>query len=249
VKSVSDILKNKFSADQAGHFYLLTPNNLIEDDRLTLWTKTLIANIMSDQKVFNSDNILNHEDFLYISKDEKGSSSYKLVDFNDFFSFLNYDATRYKRKVIIIDNAEKMSVSVANKLLKTLEEPPIKATIFLLNSQKVSLLETIKSRAIKLNIPLEKSEVSQELILETLEEVKHGKTLDEFILDYKSNKKKEVDLCKQLTHWVNENTINAKQINSLDIINKQTINDHIFNAGPLNRLHKIYFLIKELIDG
>jgi len=51
-----------------------------------------------------------------------------------------------KQKVIIIEDAEKMTANAANGLLKFLEEPEGDVTIFLLTSAKQNLLPTIVSR-------------------------------------------------------------------------------------------------------
>lgn len=50
-------------------------------------------------------------------------------------------------KVYIIEDADKMTVQAQNALLLTLEEPPSFAHFFLLCSNAVALLETIRSRA------------------------------------------------------------------------------------------------------
>ena len=54
------------------------------------------------------------------------------------------------RKVYIIDDSEYMTKDAQNCLLKTLEEPPSFVTIILIVSNENSLLNTIKSRCIKL---------------------------------------------------------------------------------------------------
>jgi DNA polymerase-3 subunit delta' len=51
-----------------------------------------------------------------------------------------------KRKVIVIDQAEKMHVSSANSLLKTLEEPPADANLILTSNDLNKLLPTAVSR-------------------------------------------------------------------------------------------------------
>ena len=51
-----------------------------------------------------------------------------------------------KRKVIIIDNADKMTVQTANSLLKTLEEPANNIIFILIATKPEALLDTIKSR-------------------------------------------------------------------------------------------------------
>ena len=51
-----------------------------------------------------------------------------------------------RRRVYIIDEAEKMTAEAANSLLKTLEEPPPNAILILLTTSYFSLLATIRSR-------------------------------------------------------------------------------------------------------
>lgn len=55
-------------------------------------------------------------------------------------------------KVYIIDKADKMTVQAQNALLKTIEEPPHYVVIILLTVNADSLLQTILSRCIRLNI-------------------------------------------------------------------------------------------------
>src|SRR5262249_50302248 len=58
-------------------------------------------------------------------------------------NFLPYEAAA---RVFIVDDAEKMNDNASNALLKTLEEPPPTAYIFLITSRPDSLLATIRSR-------------------------------------------------------------------------------------------------------
>lgn len=55
-----------------------------------------------------------------------------------------------ERKVYIINDAEKMTKEAQNCLLKTLEEPPSFITIILISSNENAILNTIKSRCMKL---------------------------------------------------------------------------------------------------
>lgn len=56
-----------------------------------------------------------------------------------------------KKKIYIIENADHMTTQAQNCLLKILEEPPAYGVILLTTSNFGALLETIRSRAIKLN--------------------------------------------------------------------------------------------------
>lgn len=53
-----------------------------------------------------------------------------------------------RKKVVIIANADKMTVQAQNALLKTLEEPPEYVVIILLCANKTMMLETVKSRVV-----------------------------------------------------------------------------------------------------
>ena len=68
-------------------------------------------------------------------------------------------------KIYIIDEAEKMNVQAQNALLKTIEEPPAYAVILLLTSNADSLLPTISSRCVTLNLrPVKESDVKEYLM-------------------------------------------------------------------------------------
>lgn len=68
------------------------------------------------------------------------------------------------KKVYIIDDAETMTIEAQNCLLKTLEEPPEYIIIILITSNESNLINTIKSRCLKLTFnSLESGELKQYL--------------------------------------------------------------------------------------
>ena len=70
-----------------------------------------------------------------------------------------------KRKIYIINEAEKMNPQAQNALLKTMEEPPEYAVIILLTSNLEELLPTILSRAVILSMrPVRDKEVKKFLM-------------------------------------------------------------------------------------
>lgn len=87
----------------------------------------------------------NHPDIHLIAPlpDKRDISIEQLRDMQHVLSLRPYEAPR---KVCIIDPAERMSVSAANSLLKTLEEPPGNALIILLTENAGMLLPTVRSR-------------------------------------------------------------------------------------------------------
>lgn len=72
-----------------------------------------------------------------------------------------------KRKIYIINDAEKMNMQAQNALLKTLEEPPEYVTILLLTANMDELLPTILSRCVILSMrPVRDKEVKKFLMEE-----------------------------------------------------------------------------------
>lgn len=77
----------------------------------------------------------------------------------------NYRPYEAANRFFIIDNAEKMNDAAANALLKTLEEPPEGAHIFLITSRPDSLLPTIRSRCQTIRFsPVDSSDIEKYLI-------------------------------------------------------------------------------------
>ncbi len=74
-------------------------------------------------------------------------------------------SSRYK--VYIIDDAQKMTVQAQNAILKTIEEPPAYGIIVLLTTNADSLLPTILSRCVTLNLkPVSNKEIEKYLMTE-----------------------------------------------------------------------------------
>ncbi len=76
-----------------------------------------------------------------------------------------------KFKLILIKNADKMTLAAQNALLKIFEEPPVHAIIVLISKNKESILETLRSRAVTIVSKKEKQVNKTEIIngdLETL---------------------------------------------------------------------------------
>lgn len=69
-----------------------------------------------------------------------------------------------RRRVYIIDEADRMNASSANSILKTLEEPPESTLIVLVTSKPYGLPETIRSRCLMLSFaPLSAVEIEAQL--------------------------------------------------------------------------------------
>lgn len=72
-------------------------------------------------------------------------------------------------KFIIIDSADDLNANSANSLLKSLEEPSNKTTIFLISHQLSSLLPTIRSRCVKIKLNILSYEDFKTVLLNNIE--------------------------------------------------------------------------------
>lgn len=93
----------------------------------------------------------NHPDLTLISAEK---SVIKVDQIRKLSKDIRLTSTKGQYRVVIIENAEKMNKASANALLKTLEEPPSKVIIILTTSEVGRLLQTIKSRCVKINCEL-----------------------------------------------------------------------------------------------
>jgi len=100
--------------------------------------------------------------FIGIEKKQGNISKHEAVSISKKLSLKSYEGGY---KVLIIWMAEKMNNECANQLLKLIEEPPEKTVVLLLTENVEIILDTIKSRCQKLNIPcLAEEEIYQELV-------------------------------------------------------------------------------------
>jgi DNA polymerase III delta prime subunit len=247
--NIKSTLINKANSDQLGHFYILKTNKTDHSrEFLRDWALDLCVSFVNKEKEhFRIDNILNHEDILIIQKSDKETGNYKLSDFTHMFSFLNYSATRHDRKIIIIEDAHKISMNVANKLLKTLEEPPVKCTIFLLNANNTSLLDTVSSRGIKIRLSNDLSPKRENIFDEIIPKIKDGINTDEFINEFRFDKEKEQKLLLDFNSWCLTNTVQARSLWELEQVNKEYQEDLVYHSAPLHRLNKLFNLMRKVI--
>ncbi len=108
----------------------------------------------------------NHPDIRYLMHEKPNTIGVDEIrrDINDDIVIKPY-ASAYK--IYIVDEAEKMSVEAQNALLKTIEEPPGYAVIFLLTTNANAFLPTILSRCVTLEVkPLSVAQTKEYLMKE-----------------------------------------------------------------------------------
>jgi len=134
------------------HAYLFEGSVGTGKKRVVLWiAKTLYCvNLQDDLTPCNECyqctriNTHQHPDVIEIKPE---GLSIKVDQVRQLKSEFSTSGMEGQQKIIVIDDAEKMTVNAANSLLKFLEEPAGKIVAFLLTSQKQNILPTIISRS------------------------------------------------------------------------------------------------------
>lgn len=119
--------------------------------------------------MFDDDN---NPDYFEINKEQ--TESIKIDEIREMQEKVIEKPIISRKKVYIINNAEKMTVEAQNCLLKTLEEPPEFITIILVSNNENTILATIKSRCTKVAFTEEtQKEITEENKerFETLEKI------------------------------------------------------------------------------
>ncbi len=109
-----------------------------------------------------------HPDCFVIEPDrEKATPQIKIEQIRDLEQHIIYRPLIGHRKVCLIDDADCMTLSAANSLLKTLEEPPSHSVFLLITSRPAALPATVRSRCQSLRFtPPTPAQVEAALILQ-----------------------------------------------------------------------------------
>ena len=106
---------------------------------------------------------------------EATKGSIKIEQIREIRKEIELKPFRSKKKVYIIDKAEKMTLEASNCLLKTIEEPPYYAIIILICSKIDPILPTIISRCQIVNFGLITSLKIKELLLNKIDNLEKDK--------------------------------------------------------------------------
>ncbi len=140
-----------------------------------------------------------------------------------------------KKQIIILYFPAQMQKEAANALLKTLEEPPTGRIFFLLNPYQRSLLSTIQSRVIPIDIP------SAECRFRGIDAVDKalvrlgGWNLQAMPSQLKSLLANSLDLSNYLKMWLN--IFQEQEWDSAKLLQDQLVNPKIQLARKLGVLH------------
>ncbi|APU70875.1 hypothetical protein [Companilactobacillus crustorum] len=135
-------------------------------------------------------------------------------DIKFFKKEANMAATQGNRRILIIDEAEKMTVQAANNLLKTIEEPEGNLMIILLADSAKQLLPTIQSRVQTFHLSNKSNEDEiASLVKEGFKTEQAQRALQVTDIKYLINISgdKYESLMNAITNWLKE--VNKQKIN------------------------------------
>ncbi len=106
--------------------------------------RTILCRDDIDRRQFDAGNF---NDILIVTAE---GDEIKTSEVKNIHDYLLSQPVKADKKIVIIDECEKMNVHAQNKILKILEEPPAYALFFLITSSRDSLLDTVLSRLIRI---------------------------------------------------------------------------------------------------
>ncbi len=147
-----EVLERSLSQNRLGHGILLHGDSLASLETIVRAIATHLLETDRDPFEHPDCFILRPSGkarLIKVGKTEEANSMRKLVI--DIAKSSNQGG----RKVGIVVDADRMNPASANAFLKTLEEPPVGTTLFLLTTRPYDLLDTIRSRCLNFRIPTE----------------------------------------------------------------------------------------------
>ena len=166
-------IKNAVKQDKVSHAYILNGERGSGKKMLAkLFAQTLQCEKGGDEPCYECHSCRqaisnNHPDIIRVSHEKPNTISVEDIrtQINEDIQIKPYSG---KYKIYIVPDADMMTVQAQNALLKTIEEPPAYAVIFLLTENAQSLLPTICSRCVMLKLRNIKDKLVKKYLMEEL---------------------------------------------------------------------------------
>jgi len=263
-KKLKEILLEKYSNQTLAHFYLLAPSPIEElpEQSLKKWVLNFIKSIYKLKSIeFNLDK-KNYADVLYLKREE-ATKDYSKKDDNlieKINKFCQYTPLDLNKKIIILEDSQRLPENYGAKLLKTLEEPPPFVVFFFLCPQNNKLPQTIESRGIKLTVPVDHkkdykvltslyetlAENFSELNPEALLYFKTGENISNFIDALKGKNQLMSKFINVSTHWASLNAKDYESVSEFIESLKWYKTSKIFNNSKTQRLVDLAYHLKKM---
>lgn len=102
-----------------------------------------------------------------------------ISDIGEFLSYAPQAKTKAARRIVLIVDAENLTIAAVNKLLKTLEEPSPSARIFISSSRMRQLLPTLLSRCVHWHLRPPSLEQVEALVLKKFPNIKNQISIEQ----------------------------------------------------------------------
>ena len=202
----------------------------------------------------------NNPDYMVIDRDydsekKKEKNSIGIEQIRYLNSKISEKPIISNRKVYIINNSDFMTKEAQNCLLKTLEEPPEYASIILIASNESKLLNTIKSRCIKINFSAISNEELQKYLQDNYKKDFNKSIISSFdgsigkaekilenIEDYNKVEELITNLnCKDLIYIMNNAEVLYKNKEIIhDLL--EYINTVLFNSKEIEKINCVQYV-------
>ncbi|MBD66076.1 MAG: hypothetical protein CME62_12770 [Halobacteriovoraceae bacterium] len=234
-----DILAHKYSIGQMHNLYVLEANRVDYHHFLSDFTHQLLTKII--KQLHSGQSVTNHQDILQVNLPE-GKKSYLVEQIQEIIKFLNFRPTELSRKFVIMDDAHALSIIGCNKLLKTWEEPEVKATFILLNPYRSELLPTLKSRSITIRVPIEKKAESHEIDVLALSQMSFHK----FCEVCQEENYSDYQILGSLYQKLVKQNLSVELIDDMQSKTQELSTLKEFNSSQNTKLFTLYQLVREL---
>lgn len=151
-----------------------------------------------DRTFFENELNINPIDFFVLEGEDL-----KIEKIRELIKWLSLSPVYSKKRVVLISEVDKLKIEAGNALLKTLEEPPSFAKIFLSTSHEELILPTITSRCQKVRMPISiLFNVYAELNIENLSKLAYFERF-KLISGFLEDKPQDQEIDNLLTSWQN----------------------------------------------
>ncbi|ADJ26000.1 DNA-directed DNA polymerase, delta prime subunit [Dehalogenimonas lykanthroporepellens BL-DC-9] len=106
--------------------------------------------------------------YIHLASDENNKKKTEIAidQIRELIHQISFPPYQGRYRVVVVEEADKLSLSAANALLKTIEEPPDNTVFILLTARVEAIPETIRSRCFLLELPRTRSELVRHFLIE-----------------------------------------------------------------------------------
>jgi len=250
----------------------LLPQSIIINGEEGIGKKTFLCKFLIDYEL-SENKLINDPNFDYYDKLFNNKypnikviraidNSISINEIRELNTYCSQKSLNGKKKFILINNIENLTIAAMNSLLKLLENPPVDTYLLLLKNSEYDVNHTILSRCFKLNIRFnnnKKKEIFENLLnFYKISDFKNSNVLNESdspglkirkILYLKENKIDNYDLMKIITFCLNDY---KKNKNFLILKLAGSFAKHYFYLNYRDnyiRADKIYIFFKKLFQN